>query len=93
MEGRQGDKGSSQEFNGIRQSPGQLPVVVQPHRMYVSFGTNLLGNCGSSVAAPTMLRASFVSGAKTLSLLNCPDWLWGPSNILPNGHRPFSPRS
>ena len=69
MEGRQGDKGSSQEFNGIPQSAGQLPVVVQPHRMHVSFGTNLLANCGCSVAVPTLLRASFVSGTKTFTYL------------------------
>jgi hypothetical protein len=64
MEGRQDDKGSGYEFNGTRKSPEQLPVVVQHHRMHVSFRTNLLGNCGSSVAVRTRIRASFDSIAK-----------------------------
>jgi hypothetical protein len=64
MEGSQDDQGSGYEFNGSLQSPEQLPVVVQPHRLHVSLGTDLLGQCGSSVAVPTTLRASIIGGCK-----------------------------
>jgi hypothetical protein len=42
MEGRQDDKGSSFEFNGIHNSLEQLPVV-QSRRMHLSFVIHLLG--------------------------------------------------
>jgi hypothetical protein len=62
MEGRQ-DKGSGYEFNGTRKSPEQLPLVVPPHRMHVSFGTNFhLSLLGVSRIARTRRRTGDESG-------------------------------
>jgi hypothetical protein len=60
------DQGSSYAFNGSRQSLQQLPVVVQLHGLHVSFGTDLLGHCGSLVVVPTTLRASIIGGCRHL---------------------------
>jgi hypothetical protein len=63
MEGRQDDQGSSYAFNGCRQSPQQLPAVVQPCGLPVSFVTDLLGHCGSLVAVPTKYGPRLSAGA------------------------------